>query len=89
MKDDNSIFFLTIALLCVWLIVDWFVGKKYVQRIILMMPFMTKETPEAGKVFQEKYEEANADGTITWKESQEIMESVGMKENGTPTGFGI
>lgn len=40
-NDDNSIFFLTISLLCVWLIVDWFVGRKYVEKVISMMPFMS------------------------------------------------
>lgn len=43
MQNDNSIFFLTISLLCVWLIVDWFVGRKYVEKVISMMPFMSKD----------------------------------------------
>ena len=43
MNNDNSIFFLTIALLCIWLIVDWFVGRNYVGKVIEMMPFMSSD----------------------------------------------
>ena len=38
--NDNSIFFLTISLICVWLIVDYVVGKQYVGKFISMLPFM-------------------------------------------------
>lgn len=38
--NDNSIFFLTISLVCVWLIVDYVVGKQYVGKFISMLPFM-------------------------------------------------
>ena len=33
----------TISLLCIWLIVDWFVGRNYVGKVIEMMPFMSSD----------------------------------------------
>ena len=49
--NDNSIFFLTISLVCVWLIVDYVVGKQYVGKFISMLPFMGGDNTavEAGK----------------------------------------
>lgn len=39
--NDNSIFFLTISLICIWLIVDYVVGKQYIGKFISMLPFMS------------------------------------------------
>lgn len=47
--NDNSIFFLTISLVCVWLIVDYVVGKQYIGKFISMLPFMGGES-ESDKI---------------------------------------
>lgn len=34
MKSETSLFFLTLSLICVWVIIDNFVGHKYVDNLI-------------------------------------------------------
>ena len=57
-KGDNSIFFLTISLICVWLVVDYVIGKKYIGKFLSMLPFLggddseTEKTVHSGTVTQ-------------------------------------
>lgn len=39
-KDDRSIFFLTLSLICIWLILDSMYGKKYIDNFLkTLFPF--------------------------------------------------
>ena len=41
-NDTKGIFFLTICIICVWLIIDAAVGKKYVRRFLhTILPFIS------------------------------------------------
>ena len=60
MKDsmDKSLFFLTVALICVWLIVDMAVGKNYLGNFLtIIFPFMDSDTG-TGEMTEEQIEEA-------------------------------
>ena len=48
-KGDNSIFFLTISLICVWLVVDYVIGKKYIGKFLSMLPFLGGDDSETEK----------------------------------------
>lgn len=56
LKNDNSLFFMTLSLLCVWLIVDYVIGKKYLGAFLSMLPFMN-EGESLGETIKENVKE--------------------------------
>ena len=61
--NDKSLFFLTLALCCVWLILDNFMGEKYINKFLTnMFSFITLDTETETET--ETKEEENTEDNI-------------------------
>lgn len=56
---DKSLLFITLACVCVWLIVDSAIGNKYLYNFLgVMFPFMDGDTTARAEMTTEEVEEA-------------------------------
>lgn len=61
---DKSLFFITLSAVCVWLVVDAAVGKKYLSKFLsTIFPFMGED------------EDTSSDITMTTEEVEEAQEN--------------
>ena len=78
---DKSLLFITLACVCVWLIVDSAIGKKYLYNFLgVIFPFMSDgDTAARGEMTTEEVEEAQ----------QTAPSSSAMGSNKTTSGTGV
>ena len=99
MKDnmDKSLFFMTLSLVCIWLLVDMAIGKNYLTNFLaILFPFMESSGRDVSMTKEEQKEASNnapSSSAMGQNKAPGSGESSGISSNaitgGNGTGYGV
>lgn len=94
---DRSLFFMTLSLICVWLLVDMAIGKNYLTNFLtILFPFMESSGRDVSMTKEEQKEASNnapSSSAMGQNKDPGSEDNSGLSSNaitgGNGTGYGI